>query len=210
MNPNLQLFLKGTLRVLGILAIIGGFLLLLTWYTTIDFTAILNYLMYGFFGIVMTGMLILCFGVVFKSLWVGIMHRSDNILLFCPDKVQVGIHIVSNHYHPGGETTDGYTSFNHYFISLSDGKMYLSRKLRDEKDLKNSLDQLQASVRLPLAPDLQHAVAIGSPQQNDKPTHFTSRINDLRLEFLGFESFIDFGFKISCFRNEKLLWRRRI
>jgi hypothetical protein len=208
MNPNLVLFFQNTIKVLIVLSLIGLPTYLLVSYTSLDWEKILSYLMYGFFGIVCTGMVILITGVTLKSVWVGIMHRADSIVLFCPDRNREGFHLVTTHYHSGGDSGDGYDSLHHYYISLDNGKMFLSGKIKDKSHLTRSLEALQKDTGYSLEPDTGNAIEIGSHHSDEKPITYTSTIGNYAIQFRGFESMIDFGFRIVCYKNEKKCWRR--
>src|SRR5687768_14401789 len=110
MNPNLQIFFKRSIYVILFATIVAALFYSITNLTTIDFSTIGSYLMYGLMGILMTGMFVFIVGLLFRSVWTGIMNRVDRIVLCCPDKNQNGVHIVASHYNPGGES-ESFSSF---------------------------------------------------------------------------------------------------
>jgi hypothetical protein len=166
--------------------------------------------MYGFLGLFMIGVMFLIFGVVFKSAWTGILNRADGIWIFCPDEVEEGIHVVTSSYHPGGRNSKGFTSWQHYFIRLRDGKMYLSKKLHNEKNLASSLQELETSSKTSLQPDFAKVTIVGSHHREGIAVRSTQTIRDLVVTIDGFESIIDFGFRISCYKDDKLIWKRTV
>src|SRR5688500_15927969 len=134
MNPNLLIFLKRSAFLVAIAALMTLLFYLIDQFTSVDLQQIGEYAMYAFFAVVMGFMMVLMIGITFKSVLTGIMRRSDNIFLCCPDKKHRGIHIIGKHFFSGGETSDGYDAFHHYYINIDDGKMFLSKKIKGEKN----------------------------------------------------------------------------
>ena len=95
--------------------------------------------MYLFFGLVMAFVIALSLGVMLKVVWINIMRRTDSIDYCCPDASGDGVHIIGSHYFGGGDSGDGYSSYHHYYIRLHDGKLFLSKKVKDPDDLDASL-----------------------------------------------------------------------
>jgi hypothetical protein len=211
-NPHLVIFIKR----IGITAAIGVTLyflyILLSTYTSIDFAGIGSYIMYGFFGLTVGGMFVLVIGIMLKSVWTGILGRSETIYYCCPDKNGDGLHVISKHYFPGGETTDGYDAFYHYYIRLSDGRIHLSKKLNDEKSISRSTADLEEKHRLQLSPDLSRKTEIGHYTDSDEKTvseSFTLKAGTIDVK--SFNSLLDYGFRISYMDHSKRVrWRRTI
>jgi hypothetical protein len=210
MNPNLVIFLKTAVKWIAAIGLLVGAVYLVKTYWAIDLEKIGAYVMYGFFGLIMAFMMVLIIGVTFKSIWVGIMRRTGNITLCCLDANNEGVHIVGNHYFSGGETSDGYYAYHHYFIRFSDGKMFLSRKIKDESNLDESLRHLQEQTKLRLAPDRSKAISVGGNTHDDLPTHRVINLPEGELHIDGFENWFDEGFRISLMEGTRIKWRNRL
>jgi hypothetical protein len=207
MNPNLKNFFKRSFYVLVIAALISALFYGTTNFTDIDLSSIGEYAMYGFMGLVMTGMFVLIMGVVLRTVWTGIMNRVDTIVKCCGDKNNDGVHIVASHYNPGGESTEGFSSYFHYYIDKK-GKLYLSKKVdNDGDDIERSILHLSEQTGLQLKPDLERGMRIGSYSDNDKGADVTMRINKGELHFRGYEGLIDYGFKVTYAMGGQTKWR---
>lgn len=68
MNPNLRIFLVRSIYVLVFGAIVAALFYGITHFTTIDLSALGEYIMYGFFGLMMAGMFALILGVILRAL----------------------------------------------------------------------------------------------------------------------------------------------
>lgn len=135
------------------------------------------------------------------------MNRVDKIVLCCPDKTHGGVHMVAGHYNPGGESTEGFNSYFHYYLDPK-GKLYLSKKVDDEgNDITRSLKHLSEQTRLPLEPDKQNTVKVGSNTEDDKPTQVMIPLNGGELHFRGYNVWIDYGFKVSFTLHGKIQWK---
>lgn len=168
MNPNLKIFFKRSVYVPVFAALITGLIYFILNFLDIDFSDIGSYVMYGLGGLMIAVMGVLFIGLVLRVVWTGIMNRADSIVTCCPDNIQEGIHLVCSHYSPGGESTEGFSSYFHYYIDHK-GKLYLSKKVEEEgKDLSKSLLHLSEQTRLPLDPDLKSSVRIGSYDNRNK------------------------------------------
>jgi hypothetical protein len=210
MNPNLLNFLKTSAKIL----IAGCFLFVIFYvinnYTTIDLEKIGGYVLYGFFGITMAFMMVLIIGVMAKSLWISIMRRTGNIIFCCLDVNKAGVHIVGTHYVSGGDAGDGYYSYHHYFITLDDGRMFMSKKIKDEKDLNLSLEDLGRQTKLSLKPNLSAAIAVGGNTDDDVPTLRVMPVPGGELHIRGFENWFDEGFRIFLMESSRVKWKRHI
>jgi hypothetical protein len=213
MNPNLAVFFR-RLLIFGVIAgVVVGAVYVIDQYTTFDLEKAGTSIMYGFFGFVMALMMALIIGVTFKIVWVNIMRRSDNILLCCPDKQHDGIHIIGKHYFSGGDSGDGYDAYHHYYIRLSDGRVFQSRKIQDESNINKSLQELSAKLNLDLQPDTGKALKVGSHTSGGDDEKRFSGMMKLRggeLKITGFDHWIDFGFRLTYMKNQNRVWRRVI
>jgi hypothetical protein len=99
----------------------------ITSFVDFDFSTITEYILYGLMGLMMTTMGVFITGLILRVVWTGIMNRVDTIVMCCPDKKYKGVHIVASHYNPGGESTEGFSSYFHYYLNET-GKLYLSKK----------------------------------------------------------------------------------
>jgi hypothetical protein len=211
MNPNLLFFLRSSAKVLAIGILLFLVVYLIDAYTIIDIEKIAAYLMYGFFAVVMVFMMALIIGITFKSIWISVMRRTGNIAFCCLDSTNEGIHIIGSHYFSGGDSGDGYYSYHHYFIRLSDGKLFMSKKIKDEKQITNSLQDLSAQTKLPLKLNSTVRVEVGSNVDGDDvATRRVLQTPDGDLTIQGFESWLDEGFRISLSKESKIKWRRVI
>jgi hypothetical protein len=211
MNPNLLIFIKRLLIVLLAIAACISIYYAIREFTNLDLAKIGGYIMYGFFGITMAFVMALIVGVMLKSLWVEIMRRTDSILLCAPDKHHDGIHVVGKHYHSGGDAGDGYDSYHHYYIRLSDGRMYLSKKITKENQIDKSLIDLSAKTNLNLQADLGRSISVGSNVGGDDvPANTNLSLPEGKLTIKGFDNWLDFGFRLSYARNGKIIWRRTV
>jgi hypothetical protein len=210
MNPNFIIFLKTSAKVIAAGFFVFLIIYVITTYTAIDLEKIGAYAMYGFFGFVMVFMMALIIGVTLKSIWVNVMRRTGNITLCCLDANNEGVHIVGSHYFSGGESTDGYYSYHHYFIRLSDGKMFMSKKIKDEKHLSASVEELMRQTKLQLKPNLAATISVGGNTDDDVPTHRILSVPNGELHIHGFENWLDEGFKVSLRKDSIVKWQRRI
>jgi hypothetical protein len=207
MNPHLQIFLKRSVYVIVFAGIIAALFYGITNFTTIDLSAIGEYVMYGFFGLMMAAMFVLIIGVTFRSLWTGIMNRVDRIVLCCPDEKHDGVHIVASHYNPGGESTEGFNSYFHYYLDHK-GKLYLSKKVEDEgSEIAKSIQHLSAQTRLHLKPDMRKSVRIGSNTDDNNATVVTMQLSKGELHFRGYDGLIDYGFRVAYTVAGETKWR---
>jgi hypothetical protein len=211
MNPNLLIFFRRLLICMIIVAACVVLYYAIRQFTNLDLAKIGGYVMYGFFGITMTFMMALIVGVMLKSVWVEIMRRTDNILLCAPDKQHDGVHIIGKHYHSGGDSGDGYDSYHHYYIRLSDGRMYLSKKITTEKQLGKSIAELSGKVKLNLEADTGKSISVGpNVDGDDIPASNSMNLSEGQLNIKGFDNWLDFGFRLSYTRSGKTSWRRTI
>lgn len=209
MNPNLVVFLKRSLILILVAGVCLALYFVIQTYTHIDLKEIGTYIMYGFFGLIMTFMMVLIIGVTFKSVWTNIMRRTDNIEVCCPDKHHEGVHIIGRHYFSGGELSDGYTAYHHYYISLSDGRMFLSKKIDNEKDFTRSLQEIATNSKLDLYPDVSKAINVGPhTDSDDRPRTAELKLPKGVLNIDGFDHWLDFGFRVAYFYDDKVRWRR--
>jgi hypothetical protein len=208
MNPNLKIFFKRAIYVLVFGALIAAGFYGIRNVTDIDFSVVGEYLMNVFVGIMVTAMIVLILGVVLRAVWTGIMNRVDTIIKCCPDKQQDGVHIIASHYSPGGESTEGFSTYFHYYLDQK-GKLYLSKKVEDDGNkIEKSILDLSEQTRLPLAPDLERAVRVGSYSDDDnKIGHVTMPIRKGELSFRGYERLIDYGFKVTYTAGGQTKWR---
>ena len=212
MNPNLTIFLKRTVFFLLAASLLVAVVYLIDRYSNIDLRAIGAYIMYGFFGLVMSFMLVLILGVTFKSVWVEIMRRTDAIVLCCADPEENGIHIVARHYHSGGDGGDGYDSFYHYYIDTNTGRVYMSKKTKgkDGSDVSGSISELSEKVGRRLLIDKSKSADVGSNTQDDKPVHAVLQLKSGSLSLRGHDGMMDYGFKLAFHTNDIKKWSMRI
>lgn len=209
MNPNLVIFLKRFLIFILIAGLCFAVYYIIQTYTQFDLEKLGTYIMYGFFGLVMAFMMVLIIGVTFKSVWINIMRRSDNIDVCCPDKHHDGIHIIGRHYFSGGELSDGYTAYHHYYITLSEGRMFLSKKIESEKDFTRSLHELSVKTKLDLHPDVSRAINVGpNTDRDDRPRTCDLKLANGNVRITGFDNLVDFGFRIVYSQDNKVRWRK--
>lgn len=208
MNPNLLIFLKRSFYVLlfaGLIAVL--------YYSNIanlmgiDLSKIGGYLMYGFLGFMMVVMFGLIIGVMFRSIWTGIMNRVDSIILCCPDEKHDGVHIVAYHYNSGGES-ESFNTYFHYYLDQK-GKLYLSKKVEKEgNEISKSIQHLSEQTHLQLVPDKQRAIRVGSyTDASNKAVDITLRLNRGEFHFRGYEGLLDYGFKVAYKVNDQTKWR---
>jgi hypothetical protein len=210
MNPNLRIFFKRCIYALVIVALIAAAFYGTMNFTEIDLSVIGEYVTYGFMGLMMTGMFVLIIGVVLRTVWTGIMNRVDTIVMCCGDKNNDGVHIIASHYNPGGESTDGFSTYFHYYID-NKGKLFLSKKVdKDGDDIERSIPHLSEQTGLRLEPDLERGQRIGSYSDDDKRTDVKMRINKGELHFRGYEGLIDYGFKVAYHEHNQIKWCVRI
>jgi hypothetical protein len=211
MNPNLRIFFKRSAYVLvfaiGIAAVVYGVRSI----ADFDMSALGGYLADGFLWFMVALMSVFVTGFLLRAVWTGIMNRTDTIEMCCPDKTQDGVHIVGSHYHPGGESTDGFSSYFHYYLDLN-GKLYLSKRVEnDGRELSKSILHLAEQTRLPLDPDLTQHMRIGSYDDEDKKGKDTViPVSRGQLHIRGYEGLLDYGFKISFYANDQRKWRVKI
>lgn len=211
MNPNLRIFFKRSVYVIAFGALIAAGFYGVMNFTEIDLSVVGEYIMYGMMGLMMTAMGVLIIGLVLRVAWTGIMNRVDSIKKCCPDKNNDGVHIIASHYNPGGESTEGFSSYFHYYLSEK-GKLFLSKKVDDDgRDIKRSLQHLSEQTRLQLEPDMDRGVDIGSYSNGDSvPAEARVRIRKGELHFLGYEGLIDYGFKVTYNVKQQTKWRVKI
>jgi hypothetical protein len=211
MNPNLRIFFKRSVYFLVFAAIAAATYYGITSFVDFDFSTITEYILYGLMGLMMTTMGVFITGLILRVVWTGIMNRVDTIVMCCPDKKYKGVHIVASHYNPGGESTEGFSSYFHYYLN-ENGKLYLSKKVdKDGNEIERSIDHLSAQTRLELEPDRERATRIGSYSDGDnKVNEVTVKIKKGELHFRGYEGLIDYGFKVSYNVGGETKWRVRI
>jgi hypothetical protein len=211
MNPNLRIFFKRSVYVIVFGALIAAGFYGVMNFTDIDFSVVGEYIMYGMMGLMMTVMGVLIIGLVLRVVWTGVMNRVDSIVKCCPDKNNDGVHIIASHYNPGGESTEGFSSYFHYYLSEK-GKLFLSKKVYAEgNDIKASLEHLSKQTGLELEPDLERGNGIGSYSNGENtPTVVTMRVRKGELHFLGYEGLIDYGFKVTYKVKDQVKWKVRI
>jgi hypothetical protein len=209
MNPNLAIFLRRALIAMALIGC-GGVLFLLFGYLQVDLNMLFDWVAKGFFGLLIAGMMILIIGVVVRELWTNIMRRSETIKFICEDASEKGIHIIGSHYFSGGDTGDGYSSFHHYFLRL-DGKIFLSKKVDDEKDLSRSLKDLSDQLKFQLSPRKENSTEIGYYKNDDKLFEKEMKLRNGKIVVKSFENWIDYGFAVAYLDNQgKRKWRRVI
>lgn len=210
MNPNLRIFFKRSVYAVVFALIIIALYYGITNATTIDLSVIGGYVANGFLGLMMASMIVLIVGVVSRSVWTGIMNRADHVVLCCPDKNHNGVHIVASHYNPGGESTEGFSSFFHYYLDLQ-GKLYLSKKVDGEgTNIARSIDHLSVQTRLSLEPDKGKKIEIGSNTYDGKATDIVMQLTNGTLHFRGYDGLIDYGFKVTYATSGQRKWVMRI
>lgn len=213
MNPNLKIFFKRSVYVLVFATLITGliYIIIILNFLDIDSTNVGSYLMHGLGGLMIAVMGVLFIGLILRVVWTGIMNRADSIVMCCPDNIQEGIHLVCSHYSPGGESTEGFSSYFHYYIDQK-GKLYLSKKVEDDgKGLSKSILHLSEQTRLQLDPDLKSSVRIGSyDDEETKGKDVTIKINKGELIIQGYEGLIDYGFKVRFRIREQTTWSVKI
>jgi hypothetical protein len=207
MNPNVSRLLKTSGIV--ILTVLFLFLLyfLIEHYTSIRISSVLTNAYYVFIGLLIAGMFVLILGVVLRMIWPAVINRSENITLCCPDAGTEGFHLIGTRYNPGGKFTKGYLSLSHYYIT-TDGRLFLSRKLSQTQQA-TSLEDLQRQVQKSLAFDLGQQVVIGYYQDNLNQAKQLSA-KGVQLEVRGFETWVDYGFKISIIKSGKVIWNQKV
>ena len=210
MNPNLVIFLKRSLYAVAIAGFLFGVYYAIVNFTTFPMEKAGTYLMYGFFGLLMSGMMMLIIGVTMRQVWPGILRRSETITLCCPDRSDAGIHVVGKHYFSGGELSDGYDAWQHYYIRINDGKVFMSRKIKSEELLSESLEELSKKLNVQLVPDKSRAVSVGYYEENDRPVERSMHMTNATLTIKGFDAWVDYGFKITCFAGNKKKWQRTL
>jgi hypothetical protein len=188
-------------------ALLAGIVYIIPKFVDIDFTDLGSYLLYGLGGLMIAVIGVLFIGLVVRVVWTGIMNRADSIAMCCPDNLHGGVHLVCSHYNPGGETSEGFSSYFHYYVDAK-GKLYLSKKVKEDgKDLSNSIQHLAEQLRLQLDPDIKSAHRIGSYDSDDiKGKDVTIKINKGELRFRGYEGLIDYGFKVSFYIKDQMKW----
>lgn len=211
MNPNLRIFFKRSAYVLVCAIGMAVVFYAIRSMADFDMSALVGYLMEGFAWLMVAVISVLFVGFIFRVVWTGIMNRTDTIVMCCPDKTQDGVHIVGSHYHPGGESTDGFSSYFHYYLDLN-GKLYLSKRVEnDGHELSKSILHLAEQMRLPLDPDLTQRMRIGSYNDDDKKgIDSVIPVSKGTLHFRGYEGLLDYGFKVSFYANDRMKWRVKI
>jgi hypothetical protein len=212
MNPNLAVFLKRSLVFSLIVAGFGLGIFFLRQEGILNFEVLGTYLMKGLLGFMVTVMSVLMVGVILRLTWTGIMNRADAIQFCCPDTNGDGIHLITTHYHAGGESSEGFNTFSHYFIVLSEGKAFLSKKVKDEgNDITQSLTELNVKTTMQLCPDKSNAVSVGSNTSGDNiPTNVITKICNGTLEIKGYDGLIDYGFKLKFTTSSGRAWTMRL
>lgn len=167
--------------------------------------------MYALMGFMMVLMFGLIGGVILRTVWGSIMNRADTIVLCCPDKQSEGVHIIASHYNPGGESSEGFSDYLHYYLT-EHGKLYLSKKVqKDGSDITKSLEHLSHQTRLQLNPDQERGVRIGAHTDgDDNGTDVIIALKNAEVHFHGYEAWIDYGFKIHYTVQRKIKWKVRI
>lgn len=211
MNPNLAVFLK---RFIITLVILSGIIVGILWLknnTSINLESIYNSISYIVLGIVLLLFFALIIGVVFREMITNILRRAENIYAIYPDQNPHYIHIVAKHYFSGGENSDGYDQFLHYVIQLSTGKIFLSKKLNNEKVINQSLEQLSSQLKFNLSPVLNEKNEIGYYNPDNTYIQTNIYINAYKLDVISYSSIFDYGFKLTCYNQEgKLVWKRKL
>jgi hypothetical protein len=117
-----------------------------------------------------------------------------------------GIHLVVRHYNPGGETTDGFDSYLHYYIE-TDGKSFLSKKVSNEgKSIADSLHELSKKAKKTLAPDPHKAITVGSNTDGDNtPKVLTLTLGKGELHLKGYDGLMDYGFKLIFITGNQIM-----
>jgi hypothetical protein len=210
MNPNLAIFLKHSLYAVVIAGLLFGAYYALSNFTAISLEKVSSHLMYAFVGIVIAGMMILIIGVTVRQVWPGILRRSETITLCCPDRSGGGVHVVGKHHFSGGEMSDGYDAWQHYYIRISDGKIFMSRKIKTEGSLSESLEELSEKLNIRLQPDKSREVKVGYYEENDRPVERSMNMANVTLTIKGFDVWVDYGFRITCFTGNKRKWQRAL
>jgi hypothetical protein len=208
MNPNLRIFFKRSLYFIGFAALVAALFYGIKNFTPVDLSDIGGYIANGFVGLMVIGMTVLITGIVFRSVWTGIMNRVDTIVLCCPDKKYDGVHIVASHYNPGGESTEGFSNYFHYYLDQN-GKLYLSKRVEnDGREIRKSIQHLSEQTRLQLEPDPARATDVGSyTHDENKATKVTMPLRQGELHFRGYEGWVDYGFKVTYMVGSQTKWR---
>lgn len=208
MNPNLRIFFKRSIYVAVFAIFVAAMVYSVPNVLDLDASTIGGYIMYGLGGFMMIVIGVLFLGLIIRVVWTSIMNRTDTIVMCCPDKNQEGVHLVCSHYNPGGESTEGFSSYFHYYID-DKGKLHLSKKVdNDGRELTRSLAHLSEQTRLQLDPDLTQSKHIGSYSSGDNTcTDEIIQLSTGELHFLGYEGLIDYGFKITYKAAGQLKWK---
>jgi hypothetical protein len=212
MNPHLVAFFKKLFWVLAasVIALIAYRFLAAN--TSIDLNQIGSLLLYGFFGLLMAGMLAMLLAVTLKAVFTAIMARSEFIFYCCEDMVEAGIHIVTKHYFPGGKATKGYTAYYHYYLPFDSGTIFMSKRLNNEADLGQSTKALCATVGKSLQPNLLLKHDVGPYEgSGNQLTVRNIQLKSGTITFEGFNNIYDYGFRVAFKDNSNnLRWRSKI
>lgn len=209
MNPNLRIFLKRTaIFLLGSGALIAAGYFFFT-YTSISIKNVAAFLFKIFMGILMTGMTVLILGLLFKEIITGILRRAERIELLCADENEKGIHVITTHYHSGGDAGDGFSSYPHYYILLADGHIFLSRKITGTRDDQRSLEFLASRMKTPLSYRKDGAISIpGYDEDEKKHAEGQVEIGPYTVKARSYRNWFDYGFRITCRKDGKFCWKR--
>jgi hypothetical protein len=210
MNPNLAIFFRRFAIFLVCIFLMAIAVYGLS-FLSIDFTILGAWMLQGFYAIVIVGMMGLMIGIVLREVWTNILRRTESIILCCPDEKGDGIHIIGQHYFSGGDSGDGYNSYQHYYFRKADGKVYLSRKAKDKNSYHDSLTELSTKTGQKLKPSASAQHEIGYYKNDEKTIEKMINLPDGKLQIKSFENWFDYGFRISYFNHSGILqWKKTI
>jgi len=211
MNPNLKIFFQRTAYVLAFAIVIAAVVYGVRSVIDIDMAVLGDFFADAFLWFMVALMSVFTVGFLLRVVWTGIMNRTDTIEICCPDKTQDGMHIIGSHYSPGGESSEGSSSYFHYYLD-GNGKLHLSKRVeRNGNDLSKSIPHLAEQTRLSLDPDLTQRIEIGShDDENKKGKDTVMPVRHGKLHVRGYENLIDYGFRISLYAGDQLKWRVKI
>jgi|GEM_PF-6258635 len=211
MNPNLKIFLRWTaIAVIAVAAAAGLFFVLNRLFHP-DWRRISYWGFRAFFWLIMLCVLLLIFAVTFQHAYTNILRRSEVLPFIAPDKNGRGFHLIGRHHQPGGRGSSGFYSYQHYYIVLQDGKLWLSRKTRDEKNIQPSLVHLSEQTGQSLSPDYSRQSRLGIYKDSSNVfAHAEFTYGNYHIDVKGFNQWLDNGFVVHCYSaDKKLLWKRK-
>lgn len=177
--------------------------------TGISLQSIWSLLFNIFMIVLMTGIVALIVALLFKEIITGILRRGESIELMCADTSEEALHIITRHQHSGGDAEENFSSFPHYLIRLTDGNMYISRKISGQRNDTRSLELVSTKLRLALAYRLADSLHLPwYDSQNQKHTEGELHIADYTIHARKYRNWFDYGFRITCRKDGKFCWKR--